>query len=81
MGSLLEVEGSRRQADQVLTSKERKSLVGHLQSLKSENIVLVLTERQKLALRQEREFQRQGFSPFSPRSDPGAQTEGFPGEK
>ena len=79
LGCLLQVQAARRQAEAVLTSKERKSLIGHLQTVKSENIVL--TERQKLALRQEREFQRQGFSPFSPDSDPGSQSEGLSGEK
>ena len=79
LGCLWQVQGGRRQAEALLTSKERKSLIGHLQTVKSENIVL--TERQKLALRQEREFQRQGFSPFSPDSDPGIQSEGLSGKK
>ena len=63
----------------MLNSKERQALIGHLQDVRSDKIVL--TERQKLALTQEMEFQKQGFSPFSPRSDPGFETGKVPGEK
>ena len=76
---LCDIEGTRRHASDFLSSKERKSLIGHLQDVKSETIVL--TERQKLALRQEKQFQSQGFSPFSPRTDPGSERERFSGEK
>ena len=53
---------------ELLNSKERQALIGHLQDVRSDRIVL--TERQKLALKQEMQFQQQGFSPFSPRTDP-----------
>merc|ERR1712001_130402 len=63
---------SHAQATGLLNSKERRALIGHLQDVRSDKIVL--TDRQKLALRQEMEFQKQGFSPFSPRTDPGFET-------
>ena len=63
----------------MLNSKERKALIGHHQDVRSDKIVL--TDRQKLALRQEMEFQEKGFPPFSPRTDPGFETGKAPGEK
>ena len=67
------------QAVGLLNSKERRALIGHLQEVSSDNIVL--SDRQKLALRQEMEFQKQGFSPFSPRTDPGFETGKVPGQE
>ena len=63
----------------LLSSKERQALIGHLQDVRSDKIVL--TERQKLALKQEMEFQQQGFSPFSPRTDPDFERGKVLGEK
>jgi len=57
----------------ILSSQERKSLIGHLQGL--EGRTLVLTERQKLALRQELALQEEGFGAFSPDSDKGGKPE------
>ena len=51
----------------LLSSEERKSLIGHLQGLEGRK--LVLTERQKLALKQELNLQGQGFDAFSSASD------------
>ena len=70
---------SHAQATGLLNSKERRALIGHLQDVRSDKIVL--TDRQKLALRQEMEFQKQGFSPFSPRTDPGFETGKDSGQK
>merc|ERR1712106_617959 len=50
-----------------LSSKERESLIGHLQGLEGRK--LVLTGRQKLALKQELALQEQGFEAFSSASD------------
>merc|ERR1712106_636281 len=50
-----------------LSSKERESLIGHLQGLEGRK--LVLTGRQKLALTQELALQEQGFDAFSSASD------------
>ena len=69
----------RAQAGGLLNSKERQALIGHLQDVRSDKIVL--TDRQKLALRQEMEFQEQGFPPFSPRTDPAFEKGKVPGEK
>ena len=62
-----------------MSSQERQALIGHLQEVRSDRIVL--TERQKLALEQEMEFQKQGFSPFSPRTDPDFETGKVGGKK
>ena len=51
----------------ILNSRERESLIGHLQGL--EGRTLVLTQRQKLALRQELALREEGFGAFSPASD------------
>ena len=63
----------------LLNSKERRALIGHLQDVRSDKIVL--TDRQKLALKLETEFQKQGFSPFSPRTDPGFETGKVAGDR
>ena len=67
------------QAATLLNSREREALIGHLQDVRSDRIVL--TDRQKLALKLETEFQKQGFSPFSPRTDPGFETGKVPGDR
>ena len=68
-----------------LSAKVRKSLIGHIQDFSSDNVIKnaklsiswvnsfdlqnVLTPRQKTAIRQELEFRKQGFQPFSSETD------------
>ena len=81
------------QQNDLLSSKVRQSLIGHLidDIQSSEKVIfqnavsvyqyflalllqtIALTERQKLALKQELEFRKKGFPPFSPRTDPDTQ--------
>merc|ERR1719500_1260167 len=53
---------------QQLTSRERQALIGHLDG-NFDQIAIVLSDKQRLAIFQERSFRSQGFGAFSPASD------------
>merc|ERR1719369_78472 len=53
---------------QQLTARERQALIGHLDG-NFDQTAIVLTDKQRLAIFQERRFRSQGFGAFSPASD------------
>ena len=58
-----------RRQSEILSSKERQALIGHLVGVDTDKVVVALTDRQKLALEQEKKLRQQGFSAFSSDSD------------
>ena len=69
-GSLEGAESARfRRQAEILSAKERQALIGHLDGIDTDKVTVALTDRQKLALEQEKKLRQQGFSAFSSDSD------------